>query len=167
MEPVEGETWRSRSRAAQSHGRRLPVAARRRGAEAAHEQGIVHRDLKPANARFARTARLVPTSAWRRCSSRCRQAPGMSGTRQRCRGPQRTPGSLGTAAHVARAGAWQGGGQTGRHLGIWRVFYEMLTGRRSTRARRRRKSWHASLKENPTRALPRRRRHRSGNSAVA
>ena len=113
----------------------LPIARQIADAlEAAHEHGIVHRDLKPAN------IKLRPDGAVKVLDFGLAKAlePARGGAGNISSSPTMMasmPGMvLGTPAYMAPEQArGHTGRQARRHLGVWRVFYEMLTaGVRST-----------------------------------
>ena len=138
LELVEGPTLADRI----AHGpipldEALPIARQIAEAlEAAHEQGIIHRDLKPANIKvrpdgtvkvldfgLAKALDAGPvTRHGRRVAVADDHEPGDDDRRRDDPWHRRV--------HEPRAGEGPAGRQAERHLGVRRVLYEMLTGRR-------------------------------------
>ena len=137
MELVEGPTLADRiAQGAIPVDEALPIAKQIAEAlEAAHEQGIIHRDLKPANIKvrsdgtvkvldFGLAKAMEPTGA--DVAERV-DVPDDHDARDDAGRDDSRHGRV----HESRAGAWQDRRQAGRHLGVWCVLYEMLTGRRA------------------------------------
>ena len=137
MELVEGPTLADRIAAGRiPFGDALPLANQIADAlDAAHEQGIVHRDLKPANIKVRPdgTVKVLDFGLAKAVEPHGAPALGRDPvahdhfTRDdgcRCAARHRR-------LHEPRAGARPPGRQADRHLGVRRVLYEMLTGRRA------------------------------------
>ena len=127
MELVEGPTLADRiAQGPIPVDEALPIAKQIAEAlEAAHEQGIIHRDLKPANIKlrpdgtvkvldFGLAKALEPGSAGTRVRTRNRVAHHYVARVDDGRRHAARHGCL----HESRAGAWQAGRQTRRHLGV-------------------------------------------------
>ena len=124
LELVEGETLPSGSGPGRFRWTR-PSRSRGRSSdalEAAHEKGIVHRDLKPANVKITPEGKvkvldfgLAKALTGDASSPDVSHSPTLDGAGDPGRRGHRDGG-----VHVARAGARQGRGQAGGHLGVRR-----------------------------------------------
>ena len=136
MELVEGEDLSQRiARGAIPLDEALPIARQIAEAlEAAHEQGIIHRDLKPANIKVRPdgTVKVLDfglAKAMEPDGRHHRDLAVADDHDTRDDAGRNDPWHRGL--HEPGAGARQAGGQARGHLGVRRVLYEMLTGRRA------------------------------------
>ncbi len=133
LELVEGETLAQRlSKGPLPVEEALGVCRQiAEGLEAAHEKGVIHRDLKPANVMITAGDKvkildfgLAKALSGETQSVDASQSPTITEAMTQ-------PGmSRDSRIHESGAGQGQNRRQARRHLGVWLILYECLTGKR-------------------------------------